>query len=103
MKKIYLALAVLGAIVPYLFFIQHFTNEGISLPAFVAALFANPAAGGFTADLLITSSVFWFYMFRRRSRQAGPSPWFFVVTNLAVGLSFALPAYLYVVDGRGEE
>ncbi len=50
MKTLYLVLAVVGAAVPYVFFIQHFSSEGVSLPGFVAALFANPAASGFTSD-----------------------------------------------------
>ncbi len=52
MKTLYLVLAIVGAVLPYAFFIQHFSSEGFSLPGFVAALFANPAAGGFSADLL---------------------------------------------------
>jgi hypothetical protein len=92
MKNLYLTLAVIGAVVPYLFFFQFFGQVGIDLPAFIGALFVNGAAGGFTADLLITSFVFWVYMFNRRE---GPAPWLFVVLNLTIGLSCALPAYLY--------
>jgi Na+/proline symporter len=46
MKAVYLALAIAGALIPYLFFAQHIAAQGTSLPDFVAALFANPAAGG---------------------------------------------------------
>ena len=28
-------------------------------------------------------------------RREGPAPWLFVVLNLTIGLSCALPAYLY--------
>ena len=100
MKNVYLLLAVLGAVVPYLFFFEFFAESGIDLALFVAALFANGAAGGFTADLLITSSVFWVYMFTRRE---GPAPWLFVLLNLTIGLSCALPAYLYAVTRRAEQ
>ena len=99
MKNLYLGLAVIGAVVPYLFFIEFFLEAGIDLRVFVGALFANGAAGGFTADLLITSVVFWIYMF---SRKAGPTPWPFVIVNLTIGLSCALPAYLYVVTRARE-
>ncbi len=96
MKKLYLVLAIVGAVVPYAFFIQFFLSEGINLGAFVRALFANPAAAGFTADLLLTSAVFWLFMFQQRSRKKGPSPAVFIVLNLLIGLSCAVPAYLYV-------
>jgi hypothetical protein len=93
-KKLYLGLAFAGAIVPYLYFIQHFADVGFGLGDFMSALFANPAAGGFTADLLITSFVFWIAMFHRRSRGKGPKPLLFIILNLTIGLSCALPAYL---------
>ncbi len=57
MKNVYLLLAVLGAVVPYAFFIPFMGTHGVDLMAFVGGLFANGAAGGFTADLLITSGV----------------------------------------------
>ena len=95
LKTTYLVLAVIGAIVPYVFFLQYFGEAGFSLPAFVTALFANGAAGGFTADVLISSFVFWLFMFQQRSRGHGPNPTVFIVLNLLIGLSCALPAYLY--------
>jgi hypothetical protein len=99
-KNLYLALAVVGAVAPYVFFVQHFAQEGLGLPAFVAAVFANPAAGGFTADLVVSSAVFWLAMLRERRLGTGPSPWLFVVLNLAIGLSCALPAYLFAREHR---
>lgn len=95
MKTLYLVLAVIGAVVPYVFFFQHFSSEGYALSGFVGALFANPAAGGFTSDLLLTSAVFWIAMFQQRKQGNGPNPALFIVLNLLIGLSCALPAYLY--------
>ena len=34
MKKLYLLLAIIGAIVPYLFFFQFIHAEGVNIPAF---------------------------------------------------------------------
>ena len=92
MKNVYLVLAIVGAVVPYVFFIDFMGESGVDLRGFVAALFVNGAASGFTADLLITSMVFWIWMFGRRG---GPKPWPFILVNLLIGLSCALPAYLY--------
>jgi len=91
-KNLYLALAILGGVVPYLFFFQFIATSGLDLGAFIGALFANGAVGGFTVDLLISSVVFWVYLF---SRTGGPSAWPFIALNLIIGLSCALPAYLY--------
>ncbi len=93
MKNFYLVLAIVGAIVPYIFFFSFFGESGIDLFSFIAALFVNGAAGGFTADLLISSFVFWLFMFSRQNE--GPKPWVFIALNLTIGLSCALPAYLW--------
>jgi len=93
LKTIYLLLAILGAVIPIAFFADFVAENGLDLIAFVAALFVNGAAGGFTADLLISSFVFWIYMFS--NQQGGPKPWAFIALNLCSGLSCALPAYLW--------
>lgn len=93
MKNLYLVLAILGALVPYIFFLNFFGSAGFDLFAFIAALFENGAVGGFTADLLISSFVFWLFMFTRQNE--GPKPWVFIALNLTIGLSCALPAYLW--------
>jgi len=92
MKNLYLLLAIAGAIVPYVFFVDFFRAGGLQLPTFVAALFVNGAAGGFAADVLVSSLVFWTYLFSRRE----PGAWRYIAVNLAIGLSCALPLYLYV-------
>lgn len=97
MKNVYLFLSLAGAVVPYGFFMEFFGEFGIDLPVFVSALFANGAVGGFTADLLISSLVFWIFMVGQKD---GPAPWLFILLNLAVGLSCALPAYLYATSRR---
>jgi len=96
MKTLYLLAAVAGAVVPYVFFTGFFASHGLDLPAFLRALFANGAAGGFSADLLISSLVFWLFM----AGRSGPAAWPFVLVNLTIGLSCALPAYLYVCERR---
>lgn len=93
LKTVYLVMAVLGAAVPMSFFVAFGAENGISLTSFIAALFANSAAGGFTADLLITSLVFWIYLWSQRGK--GPKAWPFIVINLGIGLSCAFPAYLW--------
>jgi hypothetical protein len=95
MKRVYLVLAVIGAILPLAAFVPFFSSTGLSLRAFVGALFANGASGGIAIDLLLASLVFWIFMFDRRLRLHGPSPYLFIVLNLAIGLACALPAYLY--------
>lgn len=102
MKNLYLLLAILGAVVPYIFFTQYIGAHGVDLIAFVRALFVNPAASGFTVDLVISSVVFWIAILYRHNEGKGPAPWLFIILNLTIGLSCALPAYLYA-DARARE
>ena len=95
-KSVYMVLAIVGAIVPYVFFMQHFGAAGFGLFDFISALFVNSDASGFTTDLLITSLVFWIAMHQHWRSGKGLNPAFFILLNLAIGLSCALPAYLYV-------
>lgn len=100
MRTAYLVLAIAGAIIPYAFFIQHFSDTGFGIGDFLRAVFANTAAGGFAADLVISSLVFWVVMIRQRLHRRGPAPLPFILLNLAVGLSCALPAWLYARTPR---
>ncbi|MGI9326878.1 MAG: DUF2834 domain-containing protein [Pseudomonadales bacterium] len=97
MRNLYLLLAVIGALVPLGFFAAFFVDNGVSVPPFLRGTFANYAASGFVADLFISSFVFWIYMFQR---QQGPKPWLFILLNLSIGLSCALPAYLYASTAK---
>jgi len=100
LKTIYLIMAILGTVIPMAFFASFGAESGIDLLAFVSALFVNGASGGFTADLLISSLVFWLYMFSRQGQSNGtaPKPWVFIALNLFIGLSCALPAYLWAAS-----
>lgn len=98
MKNFYLVGAILGAVLPYVFFIDFFLANGIDLFGFIDALFVNGAAAGFTADLLISSAIFWGYMLSQRE----PKIWLFIILNLTIGLSCALPAYFFAVASRAE-
>ncbi len=94
MTKFYLLLAALGTIIPYVFFGNFMLQDGADLTEFVRQLFATSPAGGFTADLLITSTTFWIWSFIEARRRGMRHWWIYVVLNLLVGLSCALPLFL---------
>lgn len=100
MTKVYLLFSVLGAIVPGMFFARFLLDQGLELTEFVRQLFANSPAGGFTSDLIITSAVFWIWSFGEARRQDMKHWWAYVVLNLCVGLSCALPLFLYFRELR---
>lgn len=95
MKTIYLMLAIVGGILPWALLLPFVQANGFSLAGAGEILFANGLTGGLTADLVISSLVFWLYMLDQRRAGAGPNPILFILINLFIGLSCALPAYLY--------
>jgi hypothetical protein len=96
MQWLYLVLAIVGGVVPYVFLAQHVEVAGFAPSVMFDAMVANDVTQAMTADLLLSSLAFWIFMF---SRPAAPRPWLFIALNLFVGLSCALPAYLFA-DAR---
>lgn len=103
MKKVYLALAILGGLIPYLFFVRFIQVEGVDLSLFVESLFVNGAAGGFSIDLLLSSFVFWLFLFQLSKQPGAPKPFLFILLNLTIGLSCAFPAYLYARESSKKQ
>jgi hypothetical protein len=93
-STVFLLLAIVGAIAPYVFFVQFFQAEGLA-GDFIGSLFANGAAGGFAADVILSSVVFWLFLFREAPRAGVARPWLYVLVNLTIGLSCALPLFLW--------
>ncbi len=98
---IYLLLAIVGAVLPWIFFAGFFAAEGLA-GHFVPALFVNGAAGGFTVDLLASSLVFWIFLFSEARRARIGRPWLYVAINLVIGLSCALPLFLFARERAAE-
>ena len=95
-KTFYLICAVIGTVVPWLLFASFFAQEGVNIPLFIQSLFVNGAAGGFAADVLISILVFWVWSYAD-ARQNGVKNWWLVLPAcFMVGLSLALPLYLYM-------
>lgn len=101
-KQFYLICAVLGTIIPWAFFAQFFAVEGMNIPLFLQSLFINEAAGGFSADVLISMVVFLIWSFYDAKQLAVKHWWFVVLASCLVGLSLALPLYLFFREDRDQ-
>ena len=96
MKSFYLILCVLGTVLPWWQLQQFFFDVGgFDLLAFVGAAAENPVAAGFSIDIVISSVVFCTFIFGDGRRRGMTNLWVYVAANLLVGLSLALPLYLY--------
>jgi hypothetical protein len=58
MKLYYLISSIIGTLITWAFFAHFFYHHGIDPIRFILGLFSNGAAGGFSADILISIAVF---------------------------------------------
>ncbi len=94
MKKLYLLLAILGAVLPLSQFIPFLTKHGLDLKLFFTFLFNNGVSGFFGMDVIVSSVVLWLFVFTEGRRLRMRRLWVYVVCNLVVGVSLALPLFL---------
>lgn len=91
---------IAGTVIPWAFFAQFLITNGPDPMLFLRGLFANGAAGGFASDVLISIAVFWLWSFVDARRQGIARWWLVLPAGALVGLSLALPLYLYLREGR---
>ena len=96
LKYFYLLASIIGTVLSWIFFADFFNDNGFNIPFFIMSLFENGAAGGFSIDILISICVFWIWVFFD-ARQNNIKKWWLVLpAGCFVGLSLALPLYLYL-------
>ena len=98
-RVFYLIMMVMGTVGPWYFFSGFIAEHGAGLAGFVGSMYVNGAAGGAVTDLFISAAVFWVWSFGDARREGVANWWFVVPATLAVGLSLALPMYLWMRAG----
>ena len=95
MKILYLLAAIVGTILPLSQFIPFLQTHGLQLKLFFTLLFSNNVSGFFAMDVIVSSLVLWIFVFAEGNRLGMRRLWFYVVCNLTVGVSLALPLFLF--------
>jgi len=98
--KFYLIASILGIILPYFFLIRFITENGFNLLLLTRQMFASPTAGFFSIDVILSSLVLWVFVFSEGRRLGMKNLWVYILANLMVGVSLALPLFLYVREGK---
>lgn len=98
-RKAYLLLAALGFILPYMYFIRFLATYGLDLPLFFEQLTANDISTFFAVDLAIATVAFWAFAYWESRRRPIRFWWLSIAASVLVGLSFALPLFLYLREG----
>jgi hypothetical protein len=94
-KTLYLALCLLGFLLPYWQFVPWVAAHGLNLALFVRELFVNRISAFFGMDVLV-SAVALIVFIRVESRRINVgSRWIPVLATVLVGVSLGLPLFLY--------
>lgn len=100
MQWLYLIVALLGAVLPLWQFIPFLSEHGLDLPLFYKQLFQNNVSAFFAMDVIVSSMALWLFVFWEGRRRRMKNLWLYVVCNLAVGVSLALPLFLFARERK---
>jgi len=95
-KNVYLGFCVFGVVLPYWQFLPWAAQNGLNLPLFIQQLFANRIGAFFGMDVLVSAVVLLVFMRFENSRTRIPGRWLPLIAVLTVGVSLALPLFLYL-------
>jgi hypothetical protein len=95
-KILYLALCVLGIIVPYWQFVPWVSQHGLNLPLFVRELFATRIGAFFGMDVVASAITLVIFTRVESARVRVSNRWLVVVSVLTVGVSLGLPLFLFL-------
>ncbi|MGB3587335.1 MAG: DUF2834 domain-containing protein [Tunicatimonas sp.] len=100
LSYVYLAMAIIGAVLPYYQLFQFIAENGWGLMEYIEQLFINDASSMVAIDLLISCVVFWIFLYFEGHRLQIPKLWIYVVIHIFIGLSAALPLFLYARERK---
>ena len=102
MKWLYLSAAILGTVLPLSQFIPFLTAQGFDISLFFQQLFQNNVSGFFGMDVIVSSLALWLFVFSEGRRLRMSNLGVYIVCNLAVGVSLALPLFLFFREDKLE-
>ena len=102
-KTFYLALCLLGAVLPYWQFVPWVAQNGLNMPLFFHQLFANRISAFFGMDVFVSAATLLVFMRTESSRLRIAGRWQPVVALVFVGVSLALPLFLFMRERSLEQ
>jgi hypothetical protein len=96
MRIAYAVLAVAGTLLPLSQFMPWIAAHGLALPLVLQQAFGSPVAAFAWLDVLVSGCVLLVFMWSEARRLKMAAPWWPVAGLLLVGMSLALPWFLYL-------
>lgn len=90
----YILLGLIGILLPDSQFIPFTVENGLDFSLFWEQLFANQISSFFGLDVIVSSVVFFVFVFSEGSKLKMRFLWVYILSNLLVGVSFGLPLFL---------
>ena len=99
---LYLALAIAGAVLPWLANVDYMRQYGSSfdIGVFVQLANANPAAQSLSRDLLVGASAFTVWMVIESRRLGMRHLWLVLLSSVTIAFAFAAPLFLCLRERR---
>jgi len=101
-KTVYLALCILGLVLPYSEFVAWLLQHGLNLPLFFRELFANRISAFFAMDVIVSAVSLLVFTRIESARMGIRNRWLVLVAVLTVGVSLGLPLFLYLRERKLE-
>ena len=98
-RTIYLILAIVGGIAPYATYFGYLAYVPGSSGA-LGLVWGSAISAATMVDFSISCIAFWPFLYSESKRLGIRFWWLFVLANLIIGLSFALPAFLYLRERK---
>jgi hypothetical protein len=96
LRHCYLALCVIGAILPYSQLVPWIAIHGLDFPLFFQELFSTRISGFFVMDVIVSAIVLVTFMLTEGSRLGHRLLWLPILATLLVGVSLGFPLFLYM-------
>jgi hypothetical protein len=103
MKTVYLALCVVGTVLPYWQFVPWVATNGLNMALFFQQLFANRIGGFFGMDVIVSAVALLVFVRSESSRLRVRGRWLPLIAVLTVGVSLGLPLFLYLRENALQE
>ncbi len=95
-KNLYLAFAIIGAILPSTQFIPWGIANGMDIAKMINEMFANKIAAGVAIDAVTAAAFLAVYIYLEQKKLKTKHIWAPIAGIFIFGLAFALPFYLYL-------
>ncbi len=104
MKRVYIGCMVIGVVLPYTILFRFYQQYGMDWGMLITLIQTNLSAQFLLADLFVSLCVFTVFMFHESKRlNMKRAPWIAFCSIFMVGLSLAIPLFLYLREKHIEK